>query len=80
MKILLMYCGANPLIDLKTIKCRILVNKLANSFPTKTPDEWPTWRIRDAVYYNSGSSVLKLLELISISCATTPHTEQQYQK
>ena len=50
---------------------RILVDKFANGFPTKTPNEWPTWGIKTVVCYNSGSSVLKLLELINISCATT---------
>ena len=27
---------------------RILVDKLVNGFPTKTPDEWPTWSIKAA--------------------------------
>ena len=50
---------------------RILVNKVSNGFPTKTLDERPTWSIKAAVRYNSGGSVLKLLGLINISCATT---------
>ena len=49
----------------------LLVDKFTNGFPTKTPNEWPTWGIKAAVCYNFGSSVLKLLELINISCATT---------
>ena len=58
----------NRLIDHQS---RILVDKFANGFPTKTPNEWPTWGIKASVCYNSGSSVLKLLELINVSCATT---------
>ena len=58
----------NRLVDRQP---RILVDKLTNGFPTETPDEWPTWSTKAAVRYNSGGSVLKHLELINISCATT---------
>ena len=58
----------NRLVDYQR---RILVDELTNVFPAKTPDEWPTWGIKAAVRYNSSSSVLKLLELINLSCATT---------
>ena len=58
----------NKLVDHQP---RILVDKLANGFPTKAPDKWPTWSIKAAVRYNSGGSVLYLLELINRSCATS---------
>ena len=62
---------SKPINRLEDHQSRLLVDKLANGFPTKTPYEWPTWGIKAAVRYNSGSSVLKLLELINISFATT---------
>ena len=58
----------NRLVDHRS---RILVDKLTNGFPTKTPNEWSAWGIKIAVGYNSSSSVLKFLKLINISGATT---------
>ena len=71
---------SKPIKRLVEHRSRTLVDKLANGFPTKTVNEWSTWGIKAAVRYNSGNSVLKLLELINISCVTTTHTEQQYRK
>ena len=62
---------SKPIDRLVDHQSRLLVDKLANGFPTRTPDEWSTWGIKAAVRCNSGSAVLKLLELINISFATT---------
>ena len=62
---------SKPINRLVDHQSRILVDKLANGFLTKNPDEWPAWGFKAAFRYNSGSSVLKLLELINISFATT---------
>ena len=65
-----MYCGASPLTDLKTIDLRVSAEKLRKGFPTKTVDEWSTCASKAATRYNSDSCVLKLLDMINISCAT----------
>ena len=40
---------SKPINRLLDNQSRIPVNKLANGFPTKIPNEWPTWNIKAVV-------------------------------
>ena len=46
---------------------RFTIDELFNGLPAQLVDEWSTWGVKDAVGYNSSSSVLKFLQLIKLS-------------
>ena len=59
---------------------RFTSDELFNGLPAQLVDEWSTWGVKAAVGYNSSSSVLKFLQLISSVEPAQPQTEQQYRK
>ena len=46
-------------------------NKLFNGLPPQPLNDWPTGGIKTATCYNSGSSILKLLQLVYFRFAST---------
>ena len=49
-------------------------DELLNGLPAQLVDKWSAWGVKAAAGYNSGSSVLKLLQLIKFSqTGTTPN-------